>query len=98
MRTSPRQPEIDPNGSCLLAAGSPTDTVDSQNFQTFSTRHIAFLVAERPMPAMLLLYFFLLHVPALSKLTVESLWIAPTETANNLNLTIDETTDKQNIS
>ena len=27
-----------PNGSCLFAAGSPTGTVVSQNFQTFSTR------------------------------------------------------------
>ena len=27
-----------PNGSCLFAAGSPTDTVGSQDFQTFSTR------------------------------------------------------------
>ena len=44
---------IGPNGSCLFAAGSPTDTVGSQNFETFSTRQIAFLVAERPMPAML---------------------------------------------
>ena len=28
----------DPNGNCLFAAGSPTDTFGSQNFQTFSTR------------------------------------------------------------
>ena len=28
----------DPNGSCLFADGLPTDTVGSQNFQTFSTR------------------------------------------------------------
>ena len=42
------------NGSCHLAARLPTDTVDSQNFQTFSTRQIVFLVAERPMPALLL--------------------------------------------
>ena len=28
----------DPNGSCLFTAGSPTDTVSTQNFQTFSTR------------------------------------------------------------
>ena len=34
----------------LFAAGSPTDTVGSQNFRTFSTRQIAFLVVERPMP------------------------------------------------
>ena len=27
-----------PNGSCLFAAGLPTDTIGSQNFQTFSTR------------------------------------------------------------
>ena len=40
---------LDPNGSCLFAAGSPTDTVGSQNFQTFSTR---LLVAERPMPTL----------------------------------------------
>ena len=38
------------NRSCLFAAESPTDTVDRQNFRTFSTRQIAFLVAERPMP------------------------------------------------
>ena len=43
-----------PNGSCLFAARKPTDTVDGHNFRTFSTRHIAFLVAERPMPALLL--------------------------------------------
>ena len=29
---------VDPNGSCLFAAGSPTNTVGSQSFQTFSTR------------------------------------------------------------
>ena len=29
---------VDPNGSCLFAAGLPTDTVGSENFQTFSTR------------------------------------------------------------
>ena len=28
----------DPNGSCLFSVGSPTDTVGSQNIQTFSTR------------------------------------------------------------
>ena len=43
-----------PNGSCIFAARSPTDTVDSQNFRIFSTRQIAFLMAERPMPALLL--------------------------------------------
>ena len=43
-----------PNGSCLFTAGSPTDNVDSQNFWTFFTRQIAFLVTERPMSAMLL--------------------------------------------
>ena len=43
-----------PNGSCLFAAGSPTDTVDGQSFWTFSTRQIAFLVALRSMPALLL--------------------------------------------
>ena len=31
-------PSLDPNGSCLFASGSPTDTVGSQNFQPFSTR------------------------------------------------------------
>ena len=46
--------EDNPNGSCLFAAGSPTDTVGSQNFRTFSTRQITFLVAEWPMSAMLL--------------------------------------------
>ena len=44
----------DPNGSCLFAAGSPTNTVGSQNFRTFSSRQITFMVTERPMPAMLL--------------------------------------------
>ena len=39
---------------CLFAAGSPTDTVGSQNFHILSTRQIAFLVAEWPTPAMLL--------------------------------------------
>ena len=29
---------VDPNGSCLFATESPTDTVGSQNFNTFSTR------------------------------------------------------------
>ena len=43
-----------PNGSRLSAAGSPTDTVDGQSFRTLSTRQIDFLVAERPMPALLL--------------------------------------------
>ena len=46
--------DTNPNGSCLFAAGSPTDTFGSQNFLTFSTRQISFLVAKRPMPAMLL--------------------------------------------
>ena len=32
----------------------PTDTVDSQDFRTFYTRQIAFLVAGRPIPALLL--------------------------------------------
>ena len=41
------------NGSCRFAAGSPTDTVGSQNVRTFSTRQIAFLVAQRSMSAML---------------------------------------------
>ena len=40
--------------SQLFAAGSPTDTVGRQNFRTLSTRQAAFLVAEQPMPAMLL--------------------------------------------
>ena len=35
-------------------AGSPTDTIDSQNFQTYSTRQIAILVAEWSMLALLL--------------------------------------------
>ena len=38
----------------IFTAGSPTDTVDSKNFRTFSTRQIAFFVAERSMPALLL--------------------------------------------
>ena len=42
-----------PNGSCLIAAGSPTDTDDCQKFRNLSTRQIAFLVAERSMPARL---------------------------------------------
>ena len=33
---------LGPNGSCLFAAGSPTDTVGSQKVWTFSTRQIAF--------------------------------------------------------
>ena len=96
----------DPNGSCLFVVGSPTDTVGSQNFQTFYTRQIAFLVAERPMSAMLLRLFgggaadagnatptFCFSVPAISKLItliVESLWTAPTETAKHHILAIDE--------
>ena len=44
----------DPNGSCLFMAGSPTDTVSSQNFRAFSAHQLAFLVTEQPMPAMLL--------------------------------------------
>ena len=47
----PVKPDL--NGSCLFAAGSPTDTIGSRNFQTFPTCQIAFLVAERPMPALL---------------------------------------------
>ena len=46
--------EGDPSGSCFFMAGSPTDTVGSQNFRTFSILQTKFLVAERPMPAMLL--------------------------------------------
>ena len=42
-----------PNESCLFVAGSPTDTVDSLNFRTFSSRQIAFLVAELPMSALM---------------------------------------------
>ena len=34
---------INPNGSCLFAAGLPTYIVGSQNFQTFSTRQTAHL-------------------------------------------------------
>ena len=45
------QEHVCPNRSCLFAV---TDTVDSQNSQTFSTRQIAFLVAELPMRALLL--------------------------------------------
>ena len=41
-RVTVRPVPADPNVSCLFAAGSPTDTVGSQNFQTFSTRQIAF--------------------------------------------------------
>ena len=44
----------DLNGSCLFAAGSTTNSIGSQNCRTFFTRQIAFLVAERPMPAMIL--------------------------------------------
>ena len=36
----------DPNGSCLFSAGSPTDTIGSQVFRTFSTRQIPILVAS----------------------------------------------------
>ena len=43
-----------PNSSRLFEAGSPTEAVDGKNFLTFSTRQIAFLVAERSMPALLL--------------------------------------------
>ena len=49
-----RRCDLDPSGSCLLVAGSSTVTVGSQNFRTLSTRQIAFFMAERPMPAMLL--------------------------------------------
>ena len=83
---------VDPTESCLFAAGSPTDTVCSQIFLTFSTRQIAFLLAERPMPAMSRTTFCF-SVPAISKLTtltVESLWTAPTKTANHHILAIDE--------
>ena len=44
----------DPNGSCIFEAGSSIDTVVSQSIRTSSTRQITFLVAERPMSAMLL--------------------------------------------
>ena len=33
---------LDPKGSCLFAAGSPTDTFGRQNFQAFSSRQVAF--------------------------------------------------------
>ena len=36
---------LGPNGSCLIAAVSPTDTVDSRNIRTLSTSQIAFPVA-----------------------------------------------------
>ena len=42
---------VSPNLRCLFAAGSPSDTVD---FRNFYARQIAILVAERPMPALLL--------------------------------------------
>ena len=79
----------DANGRCLFAAGSPTDTVGSQNFRTFSTRQIAFLVADAgdATPT------FSFSVPAISKLTtltVESLWTVPTETAKHHILAINE--------
>ena len=38
MGASIRHQLLDANGSCLFAAGSPTDTVGSQSFQTCSTR------------------------------------------------------------
>ena len=41
---------VGPNGSCLFAAGSPTDTVDSQLFLLVQS----LLVADRSMPALLL--------------------------------------------
>ena len=72
-------------------AGSPTDTVGSQDFQTFSTRQIIFggeaVDAGNATPT------FCFSVPAISKLTtliVESLWTAPTETAEHHILAIDE--------
>ena len=36
------------------ATGSSTDTVNSQDFQTFPNRQITFLATERSMPALLL--------------------------------------------
>ena len=45
---------LGPNGSWIFAPVSLTDIVDSQNFRAFSTRQIAFLVEEWPMPALLL--------------------------------------------
>ena len=54
-----------PIGSFLFAAGSPTDTVDSQTFRTFSTRQIAFFVAGRLMPAMLLRLSASLHIQSI---------------------------------
>ena len=40
-----------------LSTGSSTDTVGSQNIRTLSTRQFSFLVAERPMPLVLLRLF-----------------------------------------
>ena len=52
--TPPPPPSSDdPNGSCLFAAGSTTDTVDSQNSE-LSKLVKSLLVAEWPMPALLL--------------------------------------------
>ena len=45
---------LGPKRTCLLAAGTPTDTVDIQNLRTFAPRQIYILLAERPMPALLL--------------------------------------------
>ena len=81
------------NGSCLLAGGSPTDTIGCQNFRTFPTRQIAFFCG-RAADAGNAVPTFCVCVPAISKLTtltVESLWTAPTETAKQLILAIDET-------
>ena len=46
--------KMDGYGSCHFAAGSPTDTVESQKVLNFSTRQVAFLVEERPLPVLLL--------------------------------------------
>ena len=64
----------DPNGSCLFAARSPTDTVGSQNFRTSSRRQIAFSGGAADAGNVAPTFCF--SVPAMSKLTtltVESL-------------------------
>ena len=78
-RQQMRPSNRDPNGSCLFAAGSPTDTVGSENF-LYSPNC---LFGSRAADAGNATPTFGFSVPAISKLTtltVESVWTAPTET------------------
>ena len=80
------------NRSCLFAAGSPTDTVGSQNFRTFSTRQIDIFEggAADAGNATPNFFFSVPAIPKMATLTAEQICTAPTETAKHHILAIDE--------